>query len=49
MAESAVTFLVDKLSHFLQEEVRLLSRLREEVEYIRDELERIRAFLKVAA
>ncbi|KAK9265587.1 hypothetical protein L1049_001694 [Liquidambar formosana] len=48
MAESAVTFLVDKLSHFLQEEVRLLSGLREEVEYIRDELERIRAFLKVA-
>ncbi|KAA8521225.1 hypothetical protein F0562_011938 [Nyssa sinensis] len=48
MAESAVTFLLNQLTRFLNEEVKLLRGIREEFENIRDELERMRAFLRVA-
>ncbi|PRQ19016.1 putative P-loop containing nucleoside triphosphate hydrolase, leucine-rich repeat domain, L [Rosa chinensis] len=48
MAESAVTFLVDRLTTLLEEEVKLLSGIREQVEDLVDELERIKAFLRVA-
>ncbi|KAA8519217.1 hypothetical protein F0562_013473 [Nyssa sinensis] len=48
MAESAVTFLLKQLTPFLYEEVKLLGGIREEFENIRDELERMRAFLRVA-
>ncbi|KAL5560156.1 hypothetical protein UlMin_036367 [Ulmus minor] len=48
MAESAVTFLVEKLSSLLEKEVNLLGRVRNEVVDVRDELDRIRAFLRAA-
>ncbi|XP_062117719.1 disease resistance protein RPM1-like [Humulus lupulus] len=48
MAESVVTFLLDNLSVQLQEEFRLLSGVRDDVQYIVDELERIKGFLRVA-
>ncbi|KAA8521226.1 hypothetical protein F0562_011937 [Nyssa sinensis] len=47
MAVSAVTFLLCQLTPFLNEEVKLLGGIREEFEGIRDELERMRAFLRV--
>ncbi|KAA8521224.1 hypothetical protein F0562_011939 [Nyssa sinensis] len=48
MAESAVTFLLNQLTPFLNEKVKLLGGIREEFVSIRDELERMRAFLRVA-
>ncbi|XP_059626938.1 disease resistance protein RPM1-like [Cornus florida] len=49
MAESAVTFLLNQLTLLLCKEAKLLGGgIREEVECIRDELERVRAFLRVA-
>ncbi|KAL5560155.1 hypothetical protein UlMin_036366 [Ulmus minor] len=48
MAESAVTFLVRKLSSLLEKEVNLLGGVRNEVVDVRDELERIMAFLRAA-
>uniref|UniRef100_A0A2N9GA68 AAA+ ATPase domain-containing protein n=1 Tax=Fagus sylvatica TaxID=28930 RepID=A0A2N9GA68_FAGSY len=48
MAENVVEFLLDKLARFLENEIEGLSGGREEVLYLRGELERLRAFLKVA-
>ncbi|KAL7217976.1 hypothetical protein ACSBR2_011241 [Camellia fascicularis] len=48
MAESAVFHLLANLAPFLQQEANLLIGVREEIEYIRDEFERMTAFLKVA-
>ncbi|PON93245.1 NB-ARC domain, LRR domain containing protein [Trema orientale] len=48
MAESVVSFLLEKLSYLLAEEVNLLSGFRTEVVYVRDELDRMRAFLRAA-
>ncbi|KAF8402085.1 hypothetical protein HHK36_013037 [Tetracentron sinense] len=48
MAESAVSFLLDRLLVLSQEEVKLLRGVRREVEYIRDELQSIRGFLRDA-
>eukprot|EP00257_Ricinus_communis_P006468 XP_002521805.2 uncharacterized protein LOC8281634 [Ricinus communis] len=48
MAEGSVVFLLTKLTEFLQKEGSLLSEVREEVEYINDELEFMKAFLRVA-
>ncbi|XP_057478393.1 disease resistance protein RPM1-like [Actinidia eriantha] len=48
MAESVVFGLLSKLAPFLQEEVNLMTGVREEIESIRGEFERMTAFLKVA-
>ncbi|XP_039169273.1 disease resistance protein RPM1 [Eucalyptus grandis] len=48
MAESAVTHLLDKLAQFFENEVWFLTGAREEALSVRGELERIRAFLRVA-
>ncbi|GAU42456.1 hypothetical protein TSUD_235250 [Trifolium subterraneum] len=48
MADSSVSFLLDKLSSLLQEEVNLQKGVREDVQYIKDELERHKAILMVA-
>lgn len=48
MAESAVGFLLDKLSRFVVYEIQLLRGGQEEVLYLRGELEHLWAFLKVA-
>ncbi|KAJ4837273.1 hypothetical protein Tsubulata_017330 [Turnera subulata] len=48
MAESAVNFLLDKLAPFFEKEVQLLRGGREEIVYVRGELERMKAFLKIA-
>ncbi|XP_004300174.1 PREDICTED: disease resistance protein RPM1-like [Fragaria vesca subsp. vesca] len=48
MAESVVTYLVDRLTTLLEEEVKLLSGIREQVEDLVAELQRIKAFLRVA-
>ncbi|CAA2959816.1 disease resistance RPM1-like [Olea europaea subsp. europaea] len=48
MAESAVTFVLEKLTVLLEEKVNLVKNVRQEVEYIRDELERMIAFIGVA-
>ncbi|KAI4314537.1 hypothetical protein L6164_027435 [Bauhinia variegata] len=48
MAESAVFFLLDKLTTMLQEEAQLLKGVRTDVKYVKDELERHRAILRVA-
>ncbi|KAH7514836.1 hypothetical protein FEM48_Zijuj11G0132700 [Ziziphus jujuba var. spinosa] len=48
MAESAVSFLLDNLTPLLQNEVQLLWGVHGQVQYIFDELERIKAFLRVA-
>ena len=48
MAESAVFFRLNRLTTLLQEEVTLLSGVRLEAEYIRYELKRMTAFLRVA-
>ncbi|CAL5441189.1 unnamed protein product [Camellia sinensis] len=48
MAETAVFHLLAKLAPFLQGEVNLLSGVREAMEDIRDEFERMSAFLRVA-
>ncbi|KAJ1431110.1 Virus X resistance protein-like, coiled-coil domain [Sesbania bispinosa] len=48
MADSPVSFLLDKLTSLLQEEVNLLRGVRENVQYIKDELERHKAILMEA-
>ncbi|KAE8731922.1 disease resistance protein RPM1-like isoform 1 [Hibiscus syriacus] len=48
MAESAVQFLLEKLAPLFEKEMQLLRGGREEVAYVRGELERMRAFLRVA-
>ncbi|KAF3447824.1 hypothetical protein FNV43_RR08530 [Rhamnella rubrinervis] len=48
MAECVVTFLLQKLDTFAHEKVKLLGGIRDDVGYVREELERIRAFLRVA-
>ncbi|XP_038711441.1 disease resistance protein RPM1-like [Tripterygium wilfordii] len=48
MAEAAVNFLLKKLTSLLEDEVNQLKGIREEVMYIRDEFEHMKAFLRVA-
>nr|XP_027081068.1 disease resistance protein RPM1-like [Coffea arabica] len=48
MAEKVLSFVLDQLSTFLREEGRLLGGLRQEVQFIRDELGHMRAFLREA-
>lgn len=48
MAEGPVSFLLIKLSNFLEYEIHLFRTVREEVISVRDELARIKAFLKIA-
>ncbi|XP_028091847.1 disease resistance protein RPM1-like [Camellia sinensis] len=48
MAETAVFHLLASFAPFLQEEVNLLSGVREAMEDIRDEFQRMSAFLRVA-
>ncbi|XP_010023627.2 disease resistance protein RPM1 [Eucalyptus grandis] len=48
MADGVVTFVLSKLSTVIEEEQYLLRGFREELKHIRDELESIRAFLRVA-
>ncbi|XP_027183159.1 disease resistance protein RPM1-like [Coffea eugenioides] len=48
MAETVLSFVLRQLSTFLHEEGRLLGGLRQEVQFIMDELEQMRAFLREA-
>jgi disease resistance protein RPM1 len=48
MAEGAVRFLLEKIARFVENEMMLLRGDREEVLYLRGELERMKAFLKIA-
>ncbi|XP_027084517.1 disease resistance protein RPM1-like [Coffea arabica] len=48
MAETVLSFVLAQLSTFLLEEGRLLGGLRREVQFIMDELEQMRAFLREA-
>ncbi|XP_039168448.1 disease resistance protein RPM1-like [Eucalyptus grandis] len=48
MAESPVTYLLNKLAQFVENELQLLTGTQEEALLVRGELERIRAFLRVA-
>ncbi|KAL3825324.1 hypothetical protein ACJIZ3_021353 [Penstemon smallii] len=48
MAESAVSFLCNQLSIWLQQEGELLGGLKQEVQHIRDEMMQMKAFLRVA-
>ncbi|XVF52074.1 hypothetical protein PTKIN_Ptkin04bG0235600 [Pterospermum kingtungense] len=48
MAEIAVTFLLEELTTFLQNEVELLNGIPEDLEYIKDELQSMKAVLRVA-
>ncbi|KAI8570194.1 hypothetical protein RHMOL_Rhmol01G0014700 [Rhododendron molle] len=48
MAEAAVFHLLSNLAPYLNEEVNLLTGVRDEIEYIRDEFERMTNFLRVA-
>ncbi|KAG8391285.1 hypothetical protein BUALT_Bualt01G0172100 [Buddleja alternifolia] len=48
MAEPAVQFLLEKLSTLMVENVKLIKDVKHEIEYMRDELERMTAFLRVA-
>ncbi|KAG8375148.1 hypothetical protein BUALT_Bualt10G0070200 [Buddleja alternifolia] len=48
MAESPVSFLLNKTSIWLQQEKQLIGQLRHEVEYIQDELGHMKAFLRIA-
>ncbi|KAH6803434.1 hypothetical protein C2S51_031681 [Perilla frutescens var. frutescens] len=48
MAESPVMFLLDRLTMTLEEKLSELKGVKEAVESIRDELERVTAFLRVA-
>ncbi|TQD82484.1 hypothetical protein C1H46_031959 [Malus baccata] len=48
MAESVVTFLLNRLTSLIEQEERLFSGVRAQIEDIIDELERIKAFLRVA-
>ncbi|KAI8011314.1 putative disease resistance protein [Camellia lanceoleosa] len=48
MAETAVFHLLANFAPFLQQEANLLTGVRDEIEYIRDEFERMTAFPRVA-
>ncbi|XP_071919936.1 disease resistance protein RPM1-like [Coffea arabica] len=48
MAETVLSFVLDQLSTFLREEGPLLGGLRQEVQFIRDELGHMKAFLREA-
>ena len=48
MAVSAASFLVKNLATLLREKVELLAGIREEVDYVKNDLESMRAFLRVA-
>ncbi|KAL9175639.1 hypothetical protein ABFS82_02G124000 [Erythranthe guttata] len=48
MAELAVVFVLDKLTTLLEDKVNLIKDVKREIEYVRDELERMTAFLRVA-
>ncbi|KAL7249291.1 hypothetical protein ACSBR1_011442 [Camellia fascicularis] len=48
MAESAVFHLLANFAPLLQQEANLLTGVREEIQYIRDEFDRMTAFLRVA-
>ncbi|KAF8393972.1 hypothetical protein HHK36_020174 [Tetracentron sinense] len=48
MAESAVTFLIERLATFTEQELKLLTGVRKELESITKELEMIRGYLKDA-
>ncbi|KAL7218020.1 hypothetical protein ACSBR2_011285 [Camellia fascicularis] len=48
MAESAVFHLLANFTPFLQQEANLLIGVRDEIQYIRDEFNRMTAFLRVA-
>ncbi|XP_027180630.1 disease resistance protein RPM1-like [Coffea eugenioides] len=48
MAETVLSFVLRQLSTFLHEEGRLLGGLRQEVQFIKDELGHMRAFLREA-
>ncbi|KAF4376940.1 hypothetical protein F8388_022656 [Cannabis sativa] len=48
MAESVVTFLLKKLSSLLEDEVKLMRGFRNDVAFVKNELDRIRAFLHSA-
>ncbi|GMP41088.1 hypothetical protein CsSME_00011303 [Camellia sinensis var. sinensis] len=48
MAESAVTFLLKKLSSLVEEELKSLDGVQVEIVFIKDELQSICAFLRVA-
>ncbi|KAL3825334.1 hypothetical protein ACJIZ3_021363 [Penstemon smallii] len=48
MAESALSFLCHQLSIWLQQEGKLFGGLKQEVQYIRDEMMQMKAFLRVA-
>ncbi|XP_031252346.1 disease resistance protein RPM1-like [Pistacia vera] len=48
MAETAVMFVLDKLTPFFANEVQLISGGREEVVCVRAELERMKVFLRIA-
>ncbi|XP_057761984.1 disease resistance protein RPM1-like [Arachis stenosperma] len=48
MAETTVSFLLDKMSALLQEEVNLQRGVQHEIQYIKEELERHMAILRVA-
>ncbi|XP_009591994.1 disease resistance protein RPM1-like [Nicotiana tomentosiformis] len=48
MADSAVTFVLDKITSLLAEEATLLRGVKHDIQYIKDELERMIAFLGVA-
>ncbi|KAK3429798.1 hypothetical protein EUGRSUZ_E01294, partial [Eucalyptus grandis] len=47
MAESPVTYLLNKLAQFVENELQLLTGTQEEALLVRGELERVRAFLRV--
>ncbi|KAL3738633.1 hypothetical protein ACJRO7_020071 [Eucalyptus globulus] len=48
MAESPVNYLLNKLAQFVENEVQVLTGAQEEALSVRGELERVRAFLRVA-
>ncbi|XP_062093394.1 putative disease resistance protein At1g50180 [Humulus lupulus] len=48
MAESVVSFLLEKLSSLLEDQVKLVSGERDEVVFVKNELDRMRAFLRSA-
>lgn len=48
MAEGPVTFLLNKLASLLQNEIQLCNNIQREVIHVRDELARIKAFLRTA-
>ncbi|XP_062096800.1 disease resistance protein RPM1-like [Humulus lupulus] len=48
MAESVVSFLLEKFSSLLEDEAKLLSGVRDEVVFVKNELDRMRAFLRSA-